>query len=335
MIKVSGMTVTGLRTTMTSPTVPPSSHQQQQQHQQQKSMSRLSNFSVASLLADTRPKSPSEPLDMIMPVATTTTPGSSPPRADHHHHLLFHPAVHSLHNKSLPLPSPPSQPELHHNNNNDVSAITTKNERHTPHSSGAESDIEYDESNLEDDDEDIDIEEMNNDDSCSTPDLDSSKSPMGGSGLSSSSPHMLSSPSSAAAAAAIAAGHVPIRPTPFSALAAAAAAWGGMGGSMQWSAAAAAAAGRQMQPFGPPGLFPGQGFGPGGGEFVDFLFVCIFEKILGRLLFRVTHILFVASFWIVLIDVYVMKLLSLYNHSIRTESSLKVLPSRRVLNFSN
>lgn len=266
------MTVTGLHTTMTSPTVPPSSHQQQQ-----KSMSRLSNFSVASLLADTRPKSPSEPLDMIMPVATTTTPGSSPPRVDHlHHHLLFHPAVHhSLHNKSLPLPSPPSQTELHHNNNNnDVSTISTKNERHTPHSSGAESDIEYDESNLDDDDEDIDIEEMNNDDSCSTPDLDSSKSPMGGSGLSSSSPHMLSSPS--AAAAAIAAGHVPIRPTPFSALAAAAAAWGGMGGSMQWSAAAAAAAGRQMQPFGPPGLFPGQGFGPGG-KFL-FLISCSVKK---------------------------------------------------------
>lgn len=274
MIKVSGMTVTGLRTTMTSPTVPPSSQHQQQQ----KSMSRLSNFSVASLLADTRPKSPSEPLDMIMPVATQTTPGSSPPRAaEHpHHHLLFHPGAHPAFNKSLPLPSPPpSQPELHHNNNNDMSAITTKNERHTPHSS-AESDNEYDGSNLEDDEEDIDIEDVNNEDSCSTPDLDS-KSPLGGSGLSSSSPQMLSSPTSAAAAAAIAAGHVPIRPTPFSALAAAAATWGGMGGSMPWAAAAAAAAGRQMQPFGPPGLFPGQGFGPGGGEFRFHFYLKIVE----------------------------------------------------------
>jgi homeobox protein MSX len=51
-------------------------------------------------------------------------------------------------------------------------------------------------------------------------------------------------------------GHIPIRPTPFSALAAAAAAWGGMGGGVSWP-------GRQMPPFGPPGLFPGQGFGPG------------------------------------------------------------------------
>lgn len=50
-------------------------------------------------------------------------------------------------------------------------------------------------------------------------------------------------------------GHVPIRPTPFSALAAAAAAWGGM----PWPGA------RQMAPFGPPGMFPGQGFGGGHG----------------------------------------------------------------------
>jgi hypothetical protein len=49
-------------------------------------------------------------------------------------------------------------------------------------------------------------------------------------------------------------GPVPIRPTPFSALAAAAAAWGGMNnGAGGWP-------GRQMPPFGPPGLFPGQGF---------------------------------------------------------------------------
>lgn len=49
-------------------------------------------------------------------------------------------------------------------------------------------------------------------------------------------------------------GPVPIRPTPFSALAAAAVAWGGV----PWPGA------RQMPHFGPPGLFPGQGFGPNG-----------------------------------------------------------------------
>lgn len=121
----------------------------------------------------------------------------------------------------------------------------TKNERHTPHSS-AESEVDYD-SNQEE--EDIDIEDMNND-SRSTPGLDSSKSPEMPNSMQ-SSPHILS-PS----AAALAAGHVPIRPTPtFSALAAA---WGGIVGGVPWPGA------RQMPPFGPPGLFPGQSFGPGG-----------------------------------------------------------------------
>lgn len=186
MIKSSGMTVTPLRTAMTSPTVPP----------QHKTSSRISNFSVASLLADTRPKSPVE--------------GSQ-----------------------TSSPSP-----LMHSDSN-----LTKHERLTssPHSSGAESDVEYD-SNQED--SIVDIEDVNQD----------TRSP---------SPHELNKATLIHQATGLP-GHVPIRPTPFSALAAAAAAWGGMNGGMGWPGA------RQMNPFGPPGLFPGQSFGPGhhtGGEF--------------------------------------------------------------------
>lgn len=50
-------------------------------------------------------------------------------------------------------------------------------------------------------------------------------------------------------------GHVPIRPTPFSALAAAAFHGIGAAGGIPWP-------GRQMPAF-PPGMFPGQGFGGG------------------------------------------------------------------------
>ena len=90
----------------------------------------------------------------------------------------------------------------------------------TPHSSiGSE---EYEESMHEDEDSIVDIEDTNLEMHEKPPSLPS--------------------------------GAVPIRPTPFSALAAAAAAWGGMGGGMPWQ-------GRQMPPgFGPPGLFPPQGF---------------------------------------------------------------------------
>ncbi|XP_023308827.2 muscle segmentation homeobox [Lucilia cuprina] len=137
---------------------------------------------------------------------------------------------------------------------------TAKSERHSPIGSSIDSELEYDdelnEQDLEHDEEEdsiVDIEDMNADDSPrSTPDgLDSSKSPDGHGSLP-NSPHLLSP------AALAASGHVPIRPTPFSALAAAAVAWGGIGGAgVPWPGA------RQMPPFGPPGLFPGQGFGGG------------------------------------------------------------------------
>lgn len=198
MIKSSGMTVTPLRTAMTSPTVPP---------QHKTTTSRISNFSVASLLADTRPKSPAE--SIILPANLSQSPNS---------------------------PSPLSHPDSN----------STKNERltHSPQSSGAESDVDYD-SNQED--SIVDIEDMNQD----------TRSPV---------PHDLNKAALLQQAAGLP-GHVPIRPTPFSALAAAAAAWGGMNGGMGWPGA------RQLNPFGPPGLFPGQSFGPGhhgGGKFNYF-----------------------------------------------------------------
>lgn len=184
MIKSTGMTVTPLRTAMTSPTVPP----------QQKTISRISNFSVASLLADHR---------------TTKSP-----------EILL--AANLSHTSSPPL--------SHHDSN------STKNERltHTPHSSIEESDVEYD-SNQED--SIVDIED-HNDTSSPTPSSGLDKSQIS-----------LQSPTLP--------GHHPIRPTPFSALAAAAAAWGGMSGGVPWPGS------RQLTPFGPPGLFPGQNFGPG------------------------------------------------------------------------
>ncbi|TMW49539.1 hypothetical protein DOY81_005384 [Sarcophaga bullata] len=164
--------------------------------------------------------------------------------------------------------------ECNNNNNNNnttsslsnsssanVQAATAKSERHSPIGSSIDSELEYDDDlndqELDQDEEEdsiVDIEDMNNDDSPrSTPDgLESSKSPDGGPQSLTNSPHLLSP------AALAASGHVPIRPTPFSALAAAAVAWGGIGGAgVPWPGA------RQMPPFGPPGLFPGQGFGTG------------------------------------------------------------------------
>lgn len=196
MIKSSGgMTVTPLRTAMTSPTVPP----------QHKQSSRISNFSVASLLADTRPKSPIE---------TILIPGN--------------------------LSSQSISPPLSHPDSN-----STKNERltHTPHSSHTDSDVDYD-SNQED--SIVDIEDVNQETNSPTPE------------------HNHLNKSQILHSQSLQGGHHPIRPTPFSALAAAAVAWGGMGGSVPWPGA------RQISPFGPPGLFPGQSFGPGpgnGGEF--------------------------------------------------------------------
>ncbi|XP_058979975.1 muscle segmentation homeobox-like [Musca domestica] len=138
---------------------------------------------------------------------------------------------------------------------------TAKCERNSPIGSSIDSELEYDDDlndqDLEHDEEEdsiVDIEDMNADDSPrSTPDgLDTSKSPDGNPNSLANSPHLLSP------AVLAASGHGPIRPTPFSALAAAAVAWGGIGGAgVPWPGA------RQMPPFGPPGLFPGQGFGGG------------------------------------------------------------------------
>jgi len=156
-----------------------------------------------------------------------------------------------------------------------ASSTPAKNERHSPlgGSSHTDSELEYDEDMLHEHDADhehehdeeedsiVDIEDMNADDSPrSTPDnLDSSSKSHGVlhgsvSGSGSSASQMQATILSPAALAA--SGHVPIRPTPFTALAAAVA-WGGMGGGVPWPGA------RQMPPFGPPGLFPGQGFGGG------------------------------------------------------------------------
>ncbi|KAL1380301.1 hypothetical protein pipiens_014313 [Culex pipiens pipiens] len=205
---VGGMTVTPIRMAMTSPTVP----------MQQKSASRISNFSVASLLADTRPKTPlsvAGVTEVLLPA--NLSHASSSPRSAH-----------------------------------DSSSIKNDLDRSdTPHSL-----LESDDYDSNQEDSIVDIEDINNDNSSSSPHHRGD----GSIGDSKGSPGLLQH-----SAALAAAGHVPIRPTPFSALAAAAAAWGGMsGGGMPWPGAA-----RQMNPFGPPGLFPGQGFGPGqlgGGE---------------------------------------------------------------------
>ncbi|CAO1441785.1 unnamed protein product, partial [Diamesa hyperborea] len=211
MLKSPGMTVTPLRMAMTSPTVPPPTSQHQHQPQLMKSVTtRISNFSVASLLADTRPKSP--------PSKITTN-------LNNNDICMASPTNLSLSQTSSCSP---------HSNHNDSSNSIKNNDSeiidrsHTPHSSIESED--YDDS-VRDEEEDsiVDIEDMNNENSTN---LDKST--------------MLQS--------AALGGHVPIRPTPFSALAAAAAAWGGMGGGVPgWP-------GRQMPPFGPPGLFPGQSF---------------------------------------------------------------------------
>lgn len=218
------MTVTAVRTAMTSPTVPP----------QQKN-GRVSNFSVAALLADTRQPQRSSSLNNnnnnnnnIPASASEAATIQRPP----HHGTISPPTSELLIPTNLSQTS--SSPLSHHDSNS-----ITKNERYTPHSS-TESEVDYD-SNQED--SIVDIEDIHNE-NCSTPGLDTKS--LNGS--------MLGSPPL---------GHVPIRPTPFSALAAAAAAWG-VGGGMPWPGA------RQMTPFGPQGLFPGQGFGPGhvpGGKF--------------------------------------------------------------------
>lgn len=259
------MTVTPVSTAMTSPTVP---HLLQQQK-----TSRVSNFSVDSLLADTRPTSIA-----ISLASTTLSPSitSSPINlknpnllsANNKHQMTTVAAITSLENSLLPtnlthnsIVSPLAiaslqrttlnhlhqqhQQQLQRNHQlNDSSSTTsnstTKNERNSPHSSAsAESDIEYD-SNADDDDNSIvDIEDVRNENSMTPPN----------SGEIEKSRQMLMATQAALS------GHVPIRPTPFSALAAAAAFHGiGTAGGIPWPGA------RQMPTF-PPGMFPSQGFG--------------------------------------------------------------------------
>jgi len=231
MKKVSVMTVTPIRmVTMSSPTVttvdsPP----------QIKTASRISNFSVASLLADTRRRSKSPPLSPVTRITFSSNINNNNNESPKNlstsqqiHHGSCSP--HSQHNND-------SSSSLKNDGSEDRLRLDRRS--HTPHSSIASD--EYDDSlHEDDDDEDVDIEEMNGENSTNPADK--------------SSANML--PSSA-----LAGGHVPIRPTPFSALAAAAAAWGSAGQIPGWP-------NRQMQPFGPPGLFSAQGF-PGqmnGGE---------------------------------------------------------------------
>jgi len=200
--------------------------------QMKKKSSNVSNFSVASLLADTRRRSKSPPLSRITFSSNINNNNNESPKnlstSQPIHHGSCSP--HSQHNND-------SSSSLKNDGSEDRLRLDRRS--HTPHSSIASD--EYDDSlHEDDDDEDVDIEEMNGENSTNPADK--------------SSANML--PSSA-----LAGGHVPIRPTPFSALAAAAAAWGSAGQIPGWP-------NRQMQPFGPPGLFSAQGF-PGqmnGGE---------------------------------------------------------------------
>uniref|UniRef100_A0A182P3Z4 Uncharacterized protein n=1 Tax=Anopheles epiroticus TaxID=199890 RepID=A0A182P3Z4_9DIPT len=260
------MTVTPVRMAMTSPTVP----------MQQKSNSRISNFSVASLLADTRPKTPNAHHAIITsgsPTTTTPTPSLTPlsPLMVHGPHGALHQAMATamsatMTTTTLPGASPSSDllpanlsshttssssPRSQHDGSSSLKNVDP-DRADTPHSL-LESD-DYDSNHDEEEDSIVDIEDMDHE-------LSESGSQPGGRKGSGSpgSPSTLGLPhgSPPGAALAAAAGHVPIRPTPFSALAAAAAAWGGMSGGVPWPGA------RQMPPFGPPGLFPGQGFGAG------------------------------------------------------------------------
>jgi homeobox protein MSX len=240
MIKSPGMTVTPLRMAMTSPTVPPPTTQHHQHQPQLKSVtSRISNFSVASLLADTRPKSP--------PLTPTSKNNNNNNNIINNNDLLLSPTNLSISHTSSCSPNSQHNDSSSSIKNNDSELLDRS---HTPHSSIESED--YD-SVHEEEDSIVDIEDVNNENSTN---LD--KSP------------------SLIPASALMGGHVPIRPTPFSALAAAAASYG-IGSGMLWPGA------RQMQPFGPPGLFPGQNFpGMQGGECRFLLSIFTLEKINGK-----------------------------------------------------
>lgn len=225
----SKMTVTPIRmVTMSSPTVtsvdsPP---------QTKTITSRISNFSVASLLADTRSKTP-PPSRIIANHINRSISNNN----NNNNELCLTPKNLSMSQASSYSPNSQHNDSSHSIRHQHDSELLDQRS-HTPHSSLASDD--YDDSiQGDDDDEDVDIEDVHSENSTN--------------GRQQSSPGLLPPQS-------MVGGPVPIRPTPFSALAAA---WSNMnnGGVGGWP-------GRQMPPFGPPGLFPGQGFpnGMNGGK---------------------------------------------------------------------
>jgi homeobox protein MSX len=241
MQKSTKMTVLPIRTlTMTSPTVTSVNNKETK-------TSRISNFSVASLLADTR-RSHSPP--PVTPAAVIRAAIISENHLHHNNHIAdisLVPKNLSIHNNNNSNKNSSCSPNSPHNNNNNDSSnnsiklndselLESSQRSHTPHSSIASE--EYDDSMRDEDDEEdsiVDIEDVRNENSTNDEKLKHSSG--------------LQGPPS------LVPGQPPIRPTPFSALAAAAAAWSmNNGGVPGWPGA------RQMPPFGAPGLFPGQGF---------------------------------------------------------------------------
>ena len=227
MQKSTKMTVLPIRTiAMTSPTVTSMNNKETK-------TSRISNFSVASLLADTK-RSSTPPAHTAAAVIRVISENNNNNDHDQSHaDICLVPKNLSINNNSS------CSPNSSHNNNdssnnsiklNDSELLDASQRSHTPHSSIA-SEEDYDDSMRDDeDDEDsiVDIEDVKNENSKNE------KGGQGGSLMPGQAP--------------------PIRPTPFSALAAAAAAWSMNNGVPGWP-------NRQMPPFGPPGLFPGQHFG--------------------------------------------------------------------------
>lgn len=149
----------------------------------QKQNAKISNFSVASLLADTITKSPA------------ANPYLN--QKDHNQRI----------------PSPASSLCDEKSNHHYPSSKHELERSQTPHSSIASDD--YD-SNQDEEDSIVDIEDVNNENTEMTQLRKLQKPPC----------TVVSS----------AGGTIPIRPTPFSAIAAAAVSWSGVGGGLQWSA---------------------------------------------------------------------------------------------------
>jgi homeobox protein MSX len=264
----NNMTVTPIRVvTMSNPSVttldsPP---------QMKTVSSRLSNFSVASLLADNRSvKTSLSPTVNHHNERERKSNNNVIISSSNHNHISARLSPSSNNNNNDQFcPSPKNYSVSHANscsptvqsnneNNDSNNSISIRNadsdllerdrrsQTQTPHSSIASD--EYDDSIHDDeDDEDVDIEDVNSENSTNE------KRPS----LNSSMPHQ-----------SLIGGPVPLRPTPFSALAAAAAAWGGMSanGVPGWPS-------RQMPPFGPHGLpFPGQFSGQLNGGKLNYLF---------------------------------------------------------------